>query len=178
MENSKSNSNWVAVLIGGILITGLGIYSIFTPLISLITFGMILALILIYQGVAEIYLSFASRNHLHNWGWVFTYGIFNLLLGGYLLYSPGESALVITYVVLFSLMFRSFNAIGNSFDLKKIGDSGWFVVLTLGIIGVVVSFYLLEFPLLAAEFSLLWISSGLVVLGVIAMMYSLQLKQQ
>lgn len=177
MKNSVKNNNWVAVLIGGILVAGLGIYSIFFPGVSLLTFGIMLSVILLYQGTAEVIYSLANRKHHNNWGWVLAYGLLNLFFGGYLMFYPGESVVVLSYTILFILMFRSINAIGTSFDMQSIHDNNWIWVLLLGLAGLFISFYLFDFPIATAEFSLLWIASGLLIIGLFIMSYAVRLKK-
>ena len=79
--------------------------------------------------IVAIYLMFAfalaNKKGISSWGWYLAGGIIDLILGIFLMASPGLSMEVLPFVLAFWLMFRGFSATGYSMDLKRYGTRNW-----------------------------------------------------
>jgi len=175
---SKKLKNYsVGYFILGLLLFGIGMYSMFVPGVTFLTFGIAFSIILLVNGIMELGMSFSDAVPGGWKGWNFVFGILNILFGGYLMFFPAASAMVLSYTMIFVLMFNSMSAIGRSFDIKQISNGQSWLILILGFLGLFLSFYLLEYPLLGAEFSVIWIASGISVWGLFMMIFGGYLKK-
>jgi len=171
------NRTWTAFLIGGLLFAILGLYSIINPGIGFVTFGLLLGISLIYQGITEITYAVYAKNQYRDWGWILVYGIVSLTFGLYLLLNPAQSAFIVAYTVLFLIMLRSLKAIVVSIQMQALNNSKWWIMLLFGILGFVFSFYLFDYPIATAEFSVIWIGCGILAVGVLLIGFAISIKK-
>lgn len=168
--------HWYLPLIAGILLIIFGCYLFATPLGTFLTLGVLFSTSFLVAGIFDIYFSIANRGQLPGWGWYLTGGIFSLLTGILLLAYPSLSLNVLSLLVGFGLLFRSFYALGASFDLKDQGAPNWGWITFLSILGIISSFLLIANPLVAGLSLVYLVALSFILAGISSISLSAGLK--
>lgn len=176
-NQSESPKFWILLLLGGVLISLLGIYALFRPGASLVGFAMVFSVMLFLSGLSEATFALMNRKLIHNWGWLFAYGLLSIFFGAFLMARPGVSTVILGFMIVFVIMYRSINAIGYSFDMKDSGIKSWWFAFLMGCLGVFISFYLVSFPIETGVVSMIWIGAGLLVAGVYTSVLAFALRK-
>ena len=181
MENVLENlrydvKNWWWYVINGLLFiaTGIAIYA--RPAEGYLGLSILFSLVMISTGFSQIFFSTANSNVLKGWGWILVSGILDLALGGFLLWYPGLTMVTLPYFVGFWLIFRAFNLMGTSFDLKNLNVSGWGWLLFGGLVILVCGGIIIYYPA-AGVISIIAVSGSAFIVGGILNIYAaFQLK--
>ena len=115
--------NWWLSLLVGLLYIIVAIYLMFAPLASYVALSILFSVSMFVSGLFEIAFALANKKGISSWGWYLAGGIIDLILGIFLMASPGLSMEVLPFVLAFWLMFRGFSATGYSMDLKRYGTA-------------------------------------------------------
>lgn len=93
-------------LLTAMVVIALGLVLIVQPLQGVLTLTLLLAVILVVEGLGAILISFEFRRHLRNWGWVLFSGIVDLVLA-YLIWQgwPDTAAWAIGLLVGINMFF-------------------------------------------------------------------------
>ena len=142
--------HWYIPLIVGILFMVFGFYLLTIPLETYLALSVLFSISFITSGLLEIIFSIQNKDSFKGWGWYLVSGIFSLIMGMYLVVNPAISMTVLPFVVGFTLMFRSFQALGFAFDLKEKRILSWGNLALAGTIGIIFSFLLLANPFFAS----------------------------
>ena len=138
MKKSYTNDPvrlWYLPTILGLILIGLGVWVLATPVKFFITLSLLFAFSFIAIGILDVIHAISSKHYMPNWVW---------LIGGVLLLSrPQISMIILPFLVGFGIMFRSIMSITWSMELKKLGGKNWRWILSIGIIGLLFSFILL-----------------------------------
>ncbi|ERJ57734.1 hypothetical protein M472_03040 [Sphingobacterium paucimobilis HER1398] len=172
----NSVKHWYIPLIIGILLILLGFYTISTPLASFFALTLIFSWSFIVSGLLEIIFSIQNKDEIEGWGWYLTGGILYTLLGILLLSNPGASAVSLTFIVGFYVMFRSIQLMSFSFDLKSYGSKNWGWITVWAVLGLVFSFILLWNPAFAGLSLVIWTGMAIIAIGFSACFLAFQLK--
>ena len=98
-------------LFGGILYLLVGLTLWANPGGGVLLVALLLAILLVMQGVVQLALSFELRP-MFSWSWIFISGIISLLLGAFIwLPWPGSSFGLIGLLVAISLLFRGWSTV-------------------------------------------------------------------
>src|SRR5690606_13138773 len=130
----------------------------------------------IISGILEIIFALQNRDEVEGWGWYFTGGILYTLFGILLLVNPLLSASTLTFIIGFYALFKSFQLLSFSFDLKNYGNKSWAWVTLFAILGIVFSFILLWNPLFAGFSLVIWTGMAIITVGFAACVLAFQLK--
>ena len=121
----------VITIMVGLLYIIVAIYLMFAPLASYVALSILFSVSMFVSGLFEIAFALANKKGISSWGWYLAGGIIDLILGIFLMASPGLSMEVLPFVLAFWLMFRGFSATGYSMDLKRYGTRNWGYVLRM-----------------------------------------------
>lgn len=127
-------------LAAGIIMTLLGIYIWFNPMISLLGLALYLGIAFIIVGLGYISASFSFRS-----SWYLLVGILDLFVGIIFVANLGITA--ISLPIIFALWCMAVGAVQivSAFQLKKNGlPWGW--ALTAGLLGLVFGLWILAYP--------------------------------
>ncbi|HJD87000.1 HdeD family acid-resistance protein [Empedobacter stercoris] len=173
----KTVKHWyVPAIIGGLLIV-FGIYIFTTPLETYATLTMLFSLSFLFSGIAETFFSVQNRKIIEGWGWYLTGGIFNSVIGLMLLSRPEISAFTLPLVVGFTLMFRSIQGLGFSFELKNYGSLKWGNLAIASILGLVFSIILLFNPIFTGISLVVMTALAFIFSGITGIVLGFQLKK-
>ncbi len=168
---------WYLPLIAGIILIVLGIYIFTVPMETYLTLTIFFSLSFIFSGILEIIFSIQNRHDMDGWGWYLAGGIFSLIIGIILLMNPQISAVTLPLFVGFSLLFRSFQALGLAFDLKKAGILNWGNLALISVLGIIASVLLLLNPIMAG-FSLVMLTAiAFILAGIASISLSMMLRR-
>ena len=124
----------------------------------------------------EIFFAAGNKKTISSWGWYLAGGIIDLILGIFLMASPGLSMEVLPFVLAFWLMFRGFSATGYSMDLKRYGTRNWGWYMVFGILAILCSIGVIWQPALGAFTLVYMIAYALLIIGIFRVMLSFELK--
>ncbi|MBE6844485.1 MAG: hypothetical protein E7508_02045 [Ruminococcus sp.] len=139
----------VLSIIFGVLMAILGISLTFTPLMTYLSSGYYLAIMLSVYGIIGIINGITKKEFKLN----FVFAVLSVIAGILLIALPGfvvltDAALVYCMAVWF--IIEGAVGIVNSVQLKKANDKKWGWILAFGIIGLIVGVYSLFHPILTA----------------------------
>ncbi len=171
-----SIKHWYIPLIIGILLILLGFYTISTPVASFLTLAILFSWSFIISGILEIIFAVQNKDEVDGWGWYLTGGILYTLFGILLISNPLLSASTLAFIVGFYALFKSFQLLSFSFDLKNYGSKSWGLNLLFAILGIIFSFILLWNPLFAGFSLVIWTGMAISTVGFAACVFAFQLK--
>lgn len=171
-----SIKHWYIPLIIGILLIFLGFYTISTPVAAFLTLAILFSWSFIISGILEIIFAVQNKDEVDGWGWYLTGGILYTLFGILLIANPLLSASTLAFIVGFYALFKSFQLLSFSFDLKNYGSKSWGWNLLFAILGIIFSFILLWNPLFAGFSLVIWTGMAISTVGFAACVFAFQLK--
>lgn len=169
-------SYWWILLLTGIALILLGIYVFMNPLASYAGLSIYFAVALFFNGVFEITFSLSNRKSVNGWVWFLAGGIFDLIIGIFLILNPVVAAASLPLFVGLWLLCRNISIIIRSFDLKQAGlpDWGWLLVSGLG--GVVFSVLIISNPIFGAGALVIWTALALFSVGALNIYLGIRLS--
>jgi len=174
---SKSIKHWYIPMIIGILFLALGFYVLTVPLETYATLAIIFSVSFIVAGLLEIVFSIENRETLDGWGWYLTSGLLGLLIGIYLAINPDVSMTILPFVVGFTLMVRSFQLLGFSFDLRDQKILSWGNLAIASILSIIMSFLLIINPFFTSLSLVTLTSMAFIFVGIALIVLAFDLKK-
>ena len=168
--------NWWMSLLLGLLYIAVALCLLFAPVSSYVALSVIFSISILVSGILEIAFALANKKGISSWGWYLAGGIIDLILGIFLMASPGLSMEVLPFVLAFWLMFRGFSATGYSMDLKRYGTRNWGWYMVFGILAILCSIGVIWQPALGAFTLVYMIAYALLIIGIFRVMLSFELK--
>ena len=157
-----STKIWLAV--AGILLIALGVLCISKPAATLFTTAWLIGLFTLVAGVSKLMFTFRTQAFLPKRGTRALSAILEIIIG--IIFLGNNIFLAFSLPVIFAMwvLIESVIITVNSFDYKRVGFSAWWVILLLGICGIVLGMLGLKNPDVTAA-----TLSTLIGLGVISM---------
>ncbi len=168
---------WYVPAIIGVLFIILGGYLFSIPEATYFSLVVLFSLSFLFSGIWEIVFSIQNKDELEGWGWYLTSGIFSLLIGIVLVSKPDVAATTLPFFIGFSLLFRSFQGLGFSFELKNYGVIKWGNLAILSILGIVFSFLLIANPIFTGISLVVMTALSFIFVGISAIVLAFQLKK-
>jgi len=169
--------HWYLPLILGILFIIVGVWAIITPASTYLSLAILFSVTFFVAGILEIIYSISYRKQLDGWGWSLASGILNFIIGLLLIVYPQISIITLPLFVGFVVLYHSMMAIAWSIELKKYGVSNWGWLLFTGILGVILSFFLMWNPLFAGLTVAVITGIALITIGIFHIHLSIELKK-
>ena len=166
--------NWWLLGLKGLVFFLLGIFTLFNSNTAAETLILVFGISGLLAGLSEIAVSLSNRDQ-ENWGALLGEGVLDLLIGLIFLIKPGVANILPVLVgiwVLFagiSLLSRSLRG-GREPVLEESGGS-W-----LGIILIIVGFFLVTNPFGAYQTLMVFLGIALVLLGLVVMFIAWKLR--
>lgn len=149
MKKLKS-LRWL-LLVAGVLMVILGIYTLFVPTGALSSMAVFISITMFISGVSEI-ASYVGEDDLYRSGWVLAGGILETMLGLWLLIGRGyaQLAAAIPFIIAVWVLCSGILRTVGSFTLRSsnAGDWGW--TLAFGILEIALGFAFIFYPILSA----------------------------
>lgn len=174
---SKILKRWYLLFIAGVFYILSGISAFVIPVGSFITFALFISVGIFLSGVIEFFYSLLNKQHIQNWGWQFAGSIFSILLGFFLLMDLQLTLSLFVVLIGFWILFRSFSIFPYAFDMKRRGEKRWGWILSIGVLALLISTFLLFNPLFLGTMVGIWVGICLVIIGAVHILISLFLNK-
>ena len=171
----KTTISWWMYLIKGALIVVLGIWMLKMPMESFNAMLLFIGLIIAIGGVLETFLAVYYRKALKEWGWNFSAGILDILVGVLLIANPDAILLLITLFISFWLVLRGVLTIWEAMELRKESQKKWKWILLLGILLMLLAIVLIWHPQVLGLTIIFWIAISFISLGVFRIVLAFKL---
>ena len=144
-ETALLTTSWKNVgfwrLIIGIVMTLLGLYICFNPLVSIVVMALYIGVAFIFSGLAYTIASFSFKS-----GWDLLVGLLDIFIGLILVANIGITAISLPIILaVWSLAVGIIQIVG-AFQLRKAGMPWWWSLLA-GICGMLFAFLILAYPI-------------------------------
>ena len=176
MEKTIVNKWWMPVLLGVVLFAA-SIFIIIKPLNAFLGLALVFGWLILFNGIINIIFSVQNRKVFDDWIWYLLLGVFEVIIGGALLFQPQISGEALILFAGFWMMFVAVSRISNAFLFKKMKISMWWLPLISGILIFIFSFLILINPLIGVLSIVYLTATPLMVYGAIAIYFGLKLRQ-
>ena len=158
---------WWLPLLAGLLCIGLGIWTLCSPVFSMIVLAYVFTGFLIAAGVMDLCYGLVNARMAPNWGWSLALGLIELIAGIWMCTLPaGVLTVAFMYAVGIWIIIAAINSICEAFMLSEY--SGWGIAL--GIIFLIATiFFAILFlgnPIVGGVVVWIWIAVSLICYGV------------
>ena len=160
---NKSSKIWLAI--AGILLVVLGIVCICKPAETLFTTAWLIGVLTLIAGISKLVFTFKTQMFLPNSGSRALSAVLEIIIG--IIFLANNVFLAFSLPVIFAMWVLIEGAIiaVDSFDYKRVGFSMWYVLLILGICGIVLGILGLRNPDVSATMLSTLIGIGVIALG-------------
>ncbi|HEY4110888.1 HdeD family acid-resistance protein [Puia sp.] len=167
-------NGWVFLLTGILLILA-GCAAFFHPVLTTITIGLALGIIIILQGISHIVFALYNRT-LPHWSWHLLIGFIDLLIGGILLPYPDITLVVLPFLVGFWILLRGLSVILYAFTLRHFAFAAWSWFLAGGIFIALFALFIIKFPQLGYLTIVTWTALALIITGITNILLALRFR--
>ena len=150
--------SWTSLLLRGVLAIIFGIIALVAPGIALFALIIVFGAYAFLDGILAIVVAIQERHVLPRWGWLLLEGIAGIALGIVAFVWPGETALILLYIVAAWAIVTGIMEIGAAFTVQD-----WLIGLA-GILSLAFGILLIARPG-AGLLSILWL------LGIYALIF-------
>jgi uncharacterized membrane protein HdeD (DUF308 family) len=165
-----SQQSWWPLLFRGIFALIFGLIALIFPGIALFALVFVFGVYALLDGIMAVYIAIKERHMLPRWGWLLAEGIAGIVLGLVAFLWPGETALILLYIVAAWAIVTGVMEIGTAFVGKD-----WLFGIA-GVISIVFGLFLFAFPG-AGLLSVLWIVGiYAIVFGILFIVSAFQLR--
>lgn len=131
----KSHKIWLCI--AGILLIALGVYFIINPDVTLVSAATVLGLLTLFTGISKLMFTFRTQAFLPNSGTRMLTALLDIFFGCFFLFHLLGTAVSLPFVFAIWVIVEGVSVLVASFDYKKVGFQYWWVLLLLGIVGIV-----------------------------------------
>ncbi len=176
-EIRRNIKNWWIPIVVGILFIGIGIVVFTNPLASYVTLATFFALSMLASGIFQLWFAIANRKQIQGWGWQFTLGIMETVIGFVLLFKMNITMSVLPFYVGFWLLFKAFALTGFSFEMKSLKIINWGYYFAFGILLSLLAWFIITNPLFGGITIVAWTGMALIFAGIAHILLSIRLKK-
>lgn len=171
MTQTVAPSRWL-LLLRGVLAIIFGLIVLVDPRIALLALIYVFAAYALITGILAVVLALLERRYLPRWGWILAEGVAGIILGILAFVWPGETALVLLYLVAAWAIVTGVMEIGAAFTIRN-----WLVGLA-GVISLVFGIVLFVHPG-AGLLSILWLLGiYAIVFGIVLIVHAFRLPSR
>jgi uncharacterized membrane protein HdeD (DUF308 family) len=169
--------HWWLLLLRGILAILFGIIALAAPGIALLAFIYVFAAYAILDGITAIVVSLQERRFLRHWWALLLEGILGIIFGILAFAWPGETALILLYLVAAWALVTGIMEIISAFIGPGSTGQRWGLGLA-GLLSIIFGIILFVFPG-AGLLSILWlVGVYAIVFGVSLIIYAFQVRSR
>lgn len=169
--------NWWVLTIVGVLLSLLGIWVYYNPVVNYIGLSILFSIMMFVSGAFEIVFAVGNSKLLKGWGWLMSAGIFDMILGSILFMREDITMQLLPYIFGIWLIFKGVTQIGKGIMLKEHHLTRWGWPLFGGIFVILFGILVVYSPVFGAESIVIWTALSLIFLGVISIIFSLVIKK-
>ena len=172
-----ARSHWWLLLLRGILAIIFGIIALAAPGIALLAFIYVFAVYALLDGITAIVVSFRERSSFRGWWVLLIEGIAGIIFGILAIVWPGETALVLLYLVAFWALVTGVMEIGSAFMVPATAGQRWGLGLA-GLLSIIFGIILIVSPG-SGLLAILWlVGIFAIVFGVSLIIYAFQIRSR
>ncbi len=172
----QSRLSKILTIIVGFLLIIVGVMALNRPVETMVSFAIFLGAAITASGILNLVAYFTKSHAYPHPGWLLATGIFDILIGVLLLGNIGFTAASLPFILALWIMFAGVSRLAVSIDLKHAGFSKWWVMLTVGILGLILSIVILFMPTFGAAFFVAFIAIFMMYLGFSVLFQGFMLK--
>ena len=170
-------SHWWLLLLRGILAIIFGIIALVAPGIALLAFIYVFAVYAILDGITALVVSFRERSFFRGWWVLLIEGIAGIIFGILAIVWPGETALVLLYLVAFWALVTGVMEIGSAFIVPGSAGQRWGLGLA-GLLSIIFGIILIVSPG-SGLLAILWlVGIFAIVFGISLIVYAFQIRSR
>jgi uncharacterized membrane protein HdeD (DUF308 family) len=147
--------NWWLLVLRGVCAIIFGLIALFFPGIALLAFIYIFAAYALVDGIIAVITAIGERGSLERWGWVLFEGILGILFGIIAFAYPGETALVLLYIIAAWAIITGIMELISAFVIRGFASLEWGLAIA-GIVSILFGIILFVHPG-AGILSILWL---------------------
>jgi len=172
----KDSKYWAIFLFIGVIFIITGSYSVFYPFAKHTGIARIMGLLTLLIGIMKVGFSMKDKQAIVHWQRQIALGIFNVLIGVFLLIYQGVSMLILPFLLSFWIVSSCIALIENISDINVFHstDADW--MLVGGILTVVAFLVAAYLPILGSLIAVLAAAIFLVIVGIFYIFLSLRLR--
>ena len=167
---------WVFLIIGILLLIG-SYYMFSTPVESFIGLAGLFSALILVSGLFRVFIALTNKDDIENFGLYLAGGVLDVIVGFILLKYPGITLVLFSFFIGFWLLFRGFNTISISFQVKKLEDSNWGWILLFGILVVIFAFMAIINPLIGASYLVITLALAIMFAGIANIFLAVRLRK-
>ncbi len=166
---------WWVLLVRGVLAVIFGLIALFFPGIVLFTLIYVFAFYAIVDGITAIFVAFQERGTHSRWAWLLVEGILGIIAGIVAIIYPGETALVLLYIIAAWALVTGIMELIAAFTVR--GSFAWGLALG-GIISILLAILLFIRPG-TGILSILWVVGIYgIIFGIGMIIHAFQLRSR
>jgi uncharacterized membrane protein HdeD (DUF308 family) len=170
-------SHWWLLLLRGIFAILFGIIALAAPGIALLAFIYVFAAYAILDGITAIVVSLRERSALRTWWVLLLEGIAGIIFGILAFTWPGETALILLYLVAIWALVTGLVEISSAFVIPGSAGQRWGLGLA-GLLSLIFGLILIVHPG-AGLLTVLWlVGIYAIVFGVSLIIYAFQIRSR
>lgn len=170
--------HWWLILLSGILSIIAGIIVFCNPVESYISLSIFFGILALVTGIVKIVTAITSRNYFLMRSYSVTGGIFDLLVGLFLLIYPQMTLVILPVVLGIWMLYHSIMIISLGGDMRSFEVPGSSWTTAGGIILMILSILIIVNPLQIGTASVVLLTgAGLVCFGIMLSLISLKLRK-
>ena len=137
-------STKIMLVVTGILLVVLGVVCICNPAETLFSMAWLIGVLTLLSGISKLVFGLKTQNFLPNSGTRILTGVIDVMFGIFFLANSLFVAASLPMVFAFWLIVEGVILVVQSFDYKKADYQGWWGMLLMGIVVVVLGFFALK----------------------------------
>jgi len=177
MTPIEITKKWWLITITGILITLAGFWVYNNPAENYIALSVLFSVVLFISGIFEITFSLINSKIIKGWGWMLSYGIFDLIIGIILITKESLTMEILPFIFGIWLIFRGISQVSRGVFLKQSRLKYWGWSITGGLVVIAFGFMVIYHPLFGAASIIIWTALSLITLGVFTTLFSFIIKK-
>ena len=177
VASQVSSRTWWLLALRGVLSIILGLVALLAPGIALLAFITVFAVYAILDGVTAVIVALRERGVLRRWGLVLAEGILSILAGVFAFAYPGETAIILLYIVAAWAIITGIMEIAAVFVIRGSMAQEWSLAIA-GILSVLFGIVLFIRPGLGL-LSILWlVGIYAIIFGVLFIVRAFQFRSR
>jgi len=169
--------NWWIPVIIGLSMLGIAVFMLLNPTIAYLSLSIFFAWMIFFYGILHIAFALSNRKNNDHWGWYLLTGALEFVVGLLMLIFPPLSAEVLRLYMGFWFTFRGAMSISLGWTLKKAKFPGWWWLMLMGFVTMVLSFFIVLDPLFGILSIVVLTALSFVFLGILNLAMGLDLKK-
>jgi len=173
----KAMDYWWLLLLTGIALISMGVWVFISPEDAYVSLSVLFGVCILFVGVFELLFALSAKRSLHTWGWTVASGIFDMVIGCFILAYPHMTVTILPFVLGFWLLFRGFSAIGFALDMKRYGAEAWRWLLVIAVAIIVFGILVLAVPAFGLLHIIIWTAISFIFAGTFRIFLAIHLRR-